>query len=96
MISNQSRFLHVAFAFPLIFPAQQAAIEKALGMHGDWLRYAPNCWIVFAAHEPITLVQNLEAIPGMHQAGFLVAEIGVYAGRLDQKAWDWMNQFRRQ
>ena len=94
MIVLKSRFLHISFVIPLIVPAQQTAIEQVLGTAGDWLRYPPNCCVVYTAHAPMTLVEKLQAIRGMQQASFLVAEIGTYAGRLDQNAWDWMNQFR--
>jgi len=94
MILQMKRFLHVAFVFPFLSPKQQSAIEQVLGIDGDWLRYAPNCWIVYSGHAPMVWVERLQAIRGMEQASFFITEMGTYAGRLDQQVWDWINSYR--
>jgi hypothetical protein len=94
MIVAKKRFLHVSFALPLLTDQQRSAVEKLLDTAGDWLRYGSTCWIIYSSHEPITWANRIETIPGVSQGGFLVVEIGAYAGILDPKVWDWMNRPR--
>ena len=91
MIMRMKRFLHITIVDPFVLPQHQTAIERVMDSAGDWLRYGPNCWIVYSAHPPVTWANRLNTIRGLaSKHGFLVTEMGVYAGMLDQKVWDWM------
>ncbi|HYM13234.1 MAG TPA: hypothetical protein VEU62_21015 [Bryobacterales bacterium] len=93
--------LHLAVNFkgivggpPGIGAPGTAAIEKELNHAADWLRYIPNCWLIYTGKSATTWHERLAAIPGMTQHSFFICELNLTnrGGWLPRSAWDWMKQ----
>jgi hypothetical protein len=57
----------------------------------DWLRYAPNCWIVWTNATPEVWFQRLKA--ALNDADtFFICEINmnVRNGWMPKQSWEWM------
>ncbi len=69
------------------------AFDRAI----DWVRYAPNCWIVCTTSEPKIWYQRLK--PLLHDEDLmLICEVGapanriVFSGYLPEFVWTWLRK----
>lgn len=61
----------------------------------DWLRYAPNCWIVWTSSSPQEWYQRLKPFLKEADRLFIVKiDMSVRQGWLEKNAWDWMDKRR--
>jgi hypothetical protein len=85
--------LHIAVAFKGV--PRSAEIEKTLDMALDWMRYAPNCWLVYTNSSPQKWFERIHLAVKPDESVFIVkVDIKQRQGRLPKWAWDWMNQPR--
>ena len=86
------RFLHVAFNSkdPRI-DQWTPVFDKAT----DWLRYAPNCWIIYTGRDPEIWFDRVKPLlrEGEH---VLICELKLSnrRGWLPKSAWEWINRTR--
>jgi hypothetical protein len=98
-----NRFLHIGFNFMErpITPAELAPVfNKAI----DWVRYAPNCWVVYTASEPVIWYQRLRPAVSDKDTFFICEivwhkdEIAVpngisCSGYLPAYVWEWISRY---
>jgi len=87
------RFLHVGFQFegaPKITEMKQV-FERAK----DWMRYAPNCWIIWTNESPETWFQRLKPQMGKGDTVLICAiNLTERRGWLSKELWDWIQKER--
>jgi len=93
-------FLHLGVRFEDSDALDRKAIEKVLNKARDWIRYAPNCWLIYTGKDAKTWSQRLREIPGMEDsASFLICEVLVNQkdkrdGWLSDSVWQWIKRSR--
>lgn len=87
------RTLLVTFNFA--GPGKSDELEPVFNKALDWIRYAPNCWLVWTSKDPNIWYRRLKPFlaTGDH---LLVVEVNLAerAGWLPRSVWDWINQER--
>jgi len=82
-------FLHIGIAFadaPKVVELEPV-FNKAL----DWLRYAPNCYVVKTKRSPRTWLQRLRPHLSSGDHVFIVqVDVTQRGGLLPRWAWDWL------
>ena len=88
-------FLHVAMNFRSGTPKMKE-LEPIFDGAIDWLRYAPNCWIVWTSRNPIEWHAKLHPHLGPDDT-MLIVEINMANryGWLGENLWAWMSRDRR-
>ncbi len=89
----QGRFLHIAFNFD--GPPLVKELEPTFNLAVDWVRYAPNCWIVYTTSTPMQWHQRLKPkVKPKDQ--FLIVEINSREryGWLQPWIWEWLSKQR--
>lgn len=87
------QFLHIAFNFrdqPKI-DELRPTFDKAL----DWVRYAPNCWIVWTSSSPAKWYARLK--PHLEEGDHVfvcAVDLDERAGWLPKLVWDWIRKPR--
>ena len=59
-MATDRRFLHVAFDFKE--QPDLAALNEVFDKAPDWIRYAPNCWLLWTARSPETWYTRLKEL----------------------------------
>lgn len=93
MITKQ--FLHISFNW--VAPPAERLLKEQFDKALDWIRYAPNCWIVWTSRNPAQWFQRLQGLVGPKDNVFIVVidlRSGHRAGKLPDWAWEWINQVR--
>src|ERR1700733_13801558 len=75
-----------------------ALIEEKLDKAKDWLRYAPDSWIIYTGKSAMhwaSVIRSIHALEG--KMTFFVCEVNIKekAGLLHNAAWEWINKPRR-
>jgi hypothetical protein len=89
-----AKYLHVGFNFgsrPI--PEEKLAVLFATSL--DWVRYAPNCWILWTTTEPEEWYKYIKR--DVHKDDtFFICELSITnrQGWLPQKVWDWIYKDR--
>jgi len=89
-----AKYLHIGLNFEGRPPKEEeleAIFNKAL----DWVRYAPNCWIVYTSSSPQRWYERIK--PKLHpDDGILIFEINKDSrtGFEQQFVWDWLDKDR--
>lgn len=88
-------------AFTLLRPADpldeaQQSIQNVLNRAKDWIRYAPNCWILYTSSDASTWYKRLSKISGIKKHTFFICELNITnrGGWLPKGVWDWIKQDR--
>lgn len=87
-------FLHIGFRWEKDAKVEELkpVFDKAL----DWLRYAPNCWIVWTSSSPHRWYERLKSHlgPGDH---VFICELNLThrQGWLPKWVWEWLNKERQ-
>ena len=91
-----NKFLHLGINFSVGTSLDKAAIETKLNKAKDWLRYAPNCWIIYTGQPANIWYKRLKELPELEDKTFFVCEINLdnRAGWLQKSAWEWLKKQR--
>lgn len=85
------KFFHIGFAFQ--DPPRTDELEPIFNKALNWIRYAPNCWIVQTTATPKQWMARLKPIlaPSDH---VLIVEIDLAnrSGHLPESMWSWINE----
>jgi|ERR1035441_5556863 hypothetical protein len=93
------RVLHLGINYksdPLT-QAQRKEIEGILDKARDWLRYTPNCWLIYTALSPSIWHKRLkERLPWITAQSYLIVAVDINerSGWLAEEVWDWMREHR--
>jgi len=89
------RFMHIGFYFPQAL--QTTALEPVMAQVGNWIRYAPPCWIIWTDKNPEQIFQIIKPHVGP-SVQFLIAAIDETQnqGWMPKWVWDWMDSKRPQ
>jgi len=93
-------FLHLGVRFEGSDAPDRKAIEKVLNKARDWVRYAPNCWLIYTGQDAKTWGERLRDIPEMKDStAFLICETpvnewGKRDGWLPDSVWEWIKRTR--
>lgn len=87
-------FLHIAFNFEGR-PAKEHELKPVFDLALDWVRYAPNCWIVYTTSTPQAWYERLKPKLHTHDSVF-ICELNLQNnfGSLHKFVWDWLNKKR--
>ena len=93
-------FLHLGVNFEEHGAPNRGAIDAILNKAKDWLRYSPNCWLIYTGKDVETWQNRLREISVMEDhASFLICEIPLAqkdkrGGWLPESVWEWINKNR--
>lgn len=91
MIVSTFRYLHIGFCFRDWIDLE--AIDRVLTESAaDWLRYSPQCAIVWTDLSPSYWYDRLLSVPNMERNYFLVCPIDIHdrSGWLPDSVWNWL------
>jgi len=88
------RFLHLAVS--PVDETYRELVESKLNKATDWLRYLPNCWLVYTAQPASVWYKRLSEIETTNQRNLFVAELNLQnrAGWIKSSAWEWITKKR--
>ena len=87
-----NKFLHVGFR------AEKPRVDEwteVFNAAADWLRYAPNCWILYTSRTAESWFKRIK--PHLKDdERVLICELNLLnrQGSLSQSAWDWIQKTR--
>jgi len=88
-----NRFLHIGFKWdgnPKITELKPV-FDNAI----DWVRYAPNCWIVWTSSDPQKWYDRIKPHLGNDDHVLICAlDLTIRQGWLPKTVWDWINKPR--
>lgn len=90
----QAQFLHIGLNFSGV--TKVAELIPVFNQALDWVRYAPNCWIVWTTSSPEQWYERLRLHLTANDHMFIAAldlQRGYY-GWLPQEVWDWLSNAR--
>ncbi len=72
------------------------AVQEILNDAADWLRYAPNCWLVYTYLDAAYWQKRLSGIKELRAKGFLICEANIEhrSGYLTKEIWEWFTKSR--
>jgi hypothetical protein len=73
-----------------------AKVQRVLNKAADWLRYAPNCWLVYTHLNVDYFQEKLAGIKELRQSGFFICEAKIIGsgGYLTPEVWEWLKESR--
>jgi hypothetical protein len=91
-----SRFLHISFTFNEGLPKVQELEPMFNAIAPDWMRYAPNCWIVWTARPASDFFYCLKPLIGPSDSMLIVAlDMSDRNGWEPKWVWDWIDRKRQ-
>lgn len=92
-MSNPAEFLHIGFRFA--GAPKVTELEPTFSQAIDWLRYAPNCWIVYTTSSAEVWSQRLKPHLGEKDL-FLIIRLDLRErqGWMSKMVWDWIDKYR--
>lgn len=90
----KSRYLHMAFNFQN--GAKTTELEPIInGMADDWLRYSPNCWVLWTSRPASDFLYVLRPYIGPNDTVLIAAlDMSDRNGWLPQWMWEWIDKRR--
>jgi hypothetical protein len=90
-----AQFLHVGFAFEDGRSAPTKEIQSVLNKARDWVRYAPNNYILYTTSDVEVWYNRLKKVIHEDDSVFIV-EINIEnrQGWIPGKVWDWIKKDR--
>jgi hypothetical protein len=83
-------YLHISFNF-MARPTKTDELLPAFSKALDWVRYAPNCWIVWTSADPAFWYARLKPLVHDDDSIFICEmNINSRAGYLPVMVWDWL------
>lgn len=88
------KFLHLAVS--PVDDTYRELIELKLDKAADWLRYLPNCWLLYTAQPARVWYERLSDIETAKGRNLFIIEVELSnrAGWIKTSAWDWINKTR--
>jgi hypothetical protein len=96
-MAEEYRFIHVGFTWKN--PPKAEELEPVFNKARDWMRYAPNCWILYTKIDPDAWYVRIKPHLGDGDH-VLIAEINLsavntsYTGYESKWIWDWIRKQR--
>ena len=93
----KAHFLHLGVKFLGDGGIEQALIEEKLNKAKDWLRYAPNCWLIYTAKNAAYWGNVLTSVDSLQKGTtFFICEVNLKdrSGWLHEGAWKWIDKMR--
>ena len=93
MSATKGQFLHIGFKWSKA--AKTTELEPVFNKAVDWLRYAPNCWIVWTTSSAQTWYERLK--PHLKQGDYLFIgrlNVSERSGWLPKWIWEWLSKPR--
>ena len=87
------KFIHVGFNFKSS-PIPEVELEELFNTSLDWMRYAPNCWVLWTKAEPAEWHTSIKKkCPGLT---YFICELNMEnrQGWLSKTTWDWIKKDR--
>lgn len=90
------RFLHISFTFNEGLPKVQELEPVFNFLAPDWVRYAPNCWIVWTSRPPSDFLYGLKPLIGPSDS-MLIAKLDMTDrnGWQPEWVWNWIDRKRQ-
>ena len=92
-----AKFLHIGFNFDKSEPDHRhGKLVPVFDTATDWLRYAPNCWIVYTTRTPAEWYELLKPHLEPEKDSVFICELDVNNryGALTEASWDWLQKKR--
>ncbi len=91
-----NRFLHISFTFNEGFPKVQELEPVFNFLAPDWLRYAPNCWIVWTLRPASDFLYGLKPALGASDSVLIVKlDMSDRNGWEPRWVWEWIDRKRQ-
>jgi hypothetical protein len=76
---------------------ERRLVEERLNKAKDWLRYAPNSWLIYTSHNAVhwgNVLRSIDVVSA--NTTFLICEVNLEnrSGWLNRSVWDWINKNR--
>ena len=93
-IYRVGKFLHITFVWSF-FPRTDVLEKVVFPTSKDWMRYAPNCWIVYTYVDASEWFRRIKPHVSDRDK-FLICELNVEdkQGWMDKWVWEWLNKER--
>jgi hypothetical protein len=89
-----TRFFHISFRFADGNP-KIAELVPAFNKGLDWIRYAPNCWVVWSNSSSEVWYERLRPLISEADSMFIAAiDSEERQGWMSKSFWDWLNKDR--
>lgn len=93
------RFLHVGFHNFVVTEELAAALGKTFNYATDWIKYSPNCWILWTGLTTDDWAERIGKTPGLPpHYGALIAPIDLTyemrGGKTYEWVWKWISKER--
>lgn len=94
------RYTLISFHFPPTISELEAShyIQPVINTADDWLKYAPNNWIVWSAKTPKEWYDKFQPIEQLKQCSIFIVGLNLSpdnrAGQFPQWVWDWLQKPR--
>ncbi|MCP1766316.1 hypothetical protein [Bradyrhizobium japonicum] len=89
------RFLHISFTFNEGMPKVQGLEPVFNYLAPDWLRYSPNCWLVWTARPASDFYFGVKPLIGNSDSMLIVkVDMSDRNGIQPQWVWEWMDKKR--
>jgi hypothetical protein len=88
------KFLHISFAWNFLTKEQELE-QLVFPTAKDWMRYSPNCWIVYTYVDANDWYARIK--PHVAERDhFLICELNIQnrQGWMDKWVWEWFNKPR--
>lgn len=91
-----SQFLHIAFNWRSTLPTPTKTWEEKVFANAlDWMRYAPNCWIVYTSSDTNKWMERIKPYLKNEDYVFISKiELANKQGWLPKWCWEWLDKKR--
>jgi len=71
-------------------------VEEKLDNANDWIRFAPNSWLIHTEYSANTWFRQIGDLPELRGAMVFICEANLQdlSGKLSPFAWDWIKKIR--
>jgi hypothetical protein len=91
-----NKFLHISFTFNEGIPKVQELEPLFNALAPDWIRYSPNCWIVWTARPASDFLYAIKPLIGQSDSVLMVKiDMSERNGWQPQWVWEWMDKKRQ-
>jgi hypothetical protein len=85
-------FLHITF--DSIAGIDPDRLKRKLDIAGDWIHYAPNCWIVRTSGNAARWYRRLKPLlTSSHHIFICKLDLSERQGWLSLSVWDWIHKY---
>ena len=86
------KYLHLAIAFE--GNPKTKEVQVVLDQATDWIRYAPNCWLMWTENSPEIWSQRIRKVLTDKEQFFICEVTANREGWLYPETWGWINKKR--